>query len=60
MDLAVDEQGLWVLCGNTKSGYGLELRAGKIDVVRNIIPRYFDLTGTGEYMFLMKHCCDTA
>ncbi|XP_068756915.1 myocilin-like [Montipora capricornis] len=46
MDLAVDEQGLWVLCGNTKSGYGLELRAGKIDVVRNIIPRYFDLTGT--------------
>ena len=59
MDLAVDEQGLWVLCGNTKSGYSLGLRAGKIDVVRNIIPRYFDLS-TGEYVFLMKHCCDSA
>ena len=54
MDLAVDEHGLWVLCGNTNNNG--RLRAGKIDVVRNSIPRYFSLS-TGEYVFLMKHCC---
>ncbi|XP_068756105.1 olfactomedin-like protein 2B [Montipora capricornis] len=41
MDLAVDEHGLWVLCGNTNSPH--RLRAGKIEVVFNNIPRYFDL-----------------
>ncbi|XP_068696035.1 myocilin-like isoform X2 [Montipora foliosa] len=41
MDLAVDEQGLWVLCGHTNNGN--KLRAGRIDVVTNRIPRYFDL-----------------
>ncbi|XP_068696048.1 olfactomedin-like protein 2B [Montipora foliosa] len=42
MDLAVDEQGLWVLCGTTNNNG--RLRAGKIDVVRNSIPRYLDLS----------------
>ena len=41
MDLAVDEQGLWVFCGNTNKGN--RLRASKIDVVRNKIARSFDL-----------------
>ncbi|XP_068696055.1 olfactomedin-like protein 2A [Montipora foliosa] len=41
MDLAVDEQGLWVLCGNTNNYK--RLRAGKIDVVANDIAVTFDL-----------------
>ncbi|XP_068756106.1 myocilin-like [Montipora capricornis] len=41
MDLAVDEQGLWVFCGNYNNGN--RLRASKIDVVRNKIARSFDL-----------------
>ena len=52
MDLAVDEQGLWVLCGNTN--YPHRLRAGKIDVETNSIPRYFDLnTLSGKQVFMM-------
>ena len=49
MDLAVDEHGLWVLCGNTNNGN--KLRASKIDVVKNSIPRYFNLN-TGKCAFL--------
>ncbi|XP_068756113.1 olfactomedin-like protein 2B isoform X2 [Montipora capricornis] len=41
MDLAVDEHGLWVLCGNTNNLK--RLRAGKIDVVANAIVLTFDL-----------------
>ena len=35
MDLAVDEQGLWVIAGQSSSSYPLYL--GKIDVVKNSI-----------------------
>ncbi|XP_068755945.1 olfactomedin-like protein 2B [Montipora capricornis] len=41
MDLAVDEQGLWVLCGNTNNNK--RLRASIIDVVANTISLTFDL-----------------
>ncbi|XP_068756102.1 noelin-like [Montipora capricornis] len=38
MDLAVDEQGLWVLCGNTGSK---RLMARKINIVKNTITHSF-------------------
>ncbi|XP_068756110.1 olfactomedin-like protein 2A [Montipora capricornis] len=41
MDLAVDEQGLWVLCGHTSNSY--MLRAGKIDVETNSIAPSYNL-----------------
>ncbi|XP_068696049.1 olfactomedin-like protein 2A [Montipora foliosa] len=46
MDLAVDEQGLWVLCGHTNNGN--RLRASKIDVETNSNPRYFHLNSLSE------------
>ncbi|XP_068697071.1 noelin-like [Montipora foliosa] len=42
MDLAVDEQGLWVLCGTTNNDK--RLTAGKIDVETNNIARNFYLS----------------
>ncbi|XP_044177225.1 olfactomedin-like protein 2B [Acropora millepora] len=41
MDLAVDEQGLWVIAGQSSSSYPLYL--GKIDVVKNSIPLGWNL-----------------
>ncbi|XP_068756108.1 olfactomedin-like protein 2B [Montipora capricornis] len=40
MDMAVDEQGLWVLCGNTGTS-AKSLMAGKINIVENIISHSF-------------------
>ena len=58
MDLAVDEQGLWVLCGTTNNDK--RPTAGKIDVETNKIARNFYLS-TGEHVFLMRQpliqCC---
>ena len=51
MDLAVDEQGLWVLCGTTNNDK--RLTAGKIDAETNNIARNFYLS-TGEHVFLMR------
>ena len=45
MDLAVDEQGLWVLFGGT--GNGRRLYAYKIDVYKNYVTNTWSL-GTGE------------
>ncbi|KAJ7365991.1 Noelin-2 [Desmophyllum pertusum] len=42
MDLAVDEQGLWVLWGST--GNSRRLSASKIDVVRNVITQTYGLS----------------
>lgn len=45
MDLAVDEQGLWVLWGSTGNNY--RLYAYKIDVYRNVVTYTWSLnTGT--------------
>ena len=44
MDLAVDEQGLWVLWGSTGNSY--RLYASKIDVRRNTVIQTWSL-GTG-------------
>ena len=41
MDLAVDEQGLWVIAGRSSSSKPLHL--AKIDVVRNSMPIQWDL-----------------
>ena len=49
MDLAVDEQGLWLLWGSTSNGY--RLRASKIDVKRNTIIRTWYLN-TGKHSFI--------
>ena len=46
VDLAVDEQGLWVLWGNTGNSY--RLYAHKIDVYRGITTYGWGL-GTGDY-----------
>ena len=46
MDLAVDEQGLWVLWGST--GNNGKLHASKIDVNRNVITHTWTLN-TGMY-----------
>ena len=45
MDLAVDEQGLWVLWGST--GNSGKLYASKIDVYKNVITRTWSLN-TGK------------
>ena len=46
MDLAVDEQGLWVLWGSTGNSY--RLYASKIDVYKNVIIQTWSLaTGKG-------------
>ena len=44
MDLAVDEQGLWVLWGSTGNSY--RLYASKIDVRKNTVIQTWSL-GTG-------------
>ena len=46
VDLAVDEQGLWVLWGSTSNSY--RLHASTIDVTGNTIIRTWDLN-TGKY-----------
>ena len=46
MDLAVDEQGLWVLWGDNGNSY--RLRASKIDVRKNVVSHTWSLS-TGKY-----------
>ncbi|XP_068756099.1 olfactomedin-like protein 2A isoform X2 [Montipora capricornis] len=41
MDLAVDEQGLWVLCGTSSSSYPLYAR--NVDVVKNVLTHAWSL-----------------
>ena len=48
MDLAVDEQGLWLLWGSTSNSY--RLYASKIDVTRNTITNTWNLS-TGKHSF---------
>ena len=48
MDLAVDEQGLWLLWGGTSNSY--RLYASKIDVTTNSITNTWDLS-TGKHSF---------
>ena len=48
MDLAVDEQGLWVLWGSNGNSY--RLNAQKIDVYKNAITNTWSL-GTGMSYF---------
>ena len=47
MDLAVDEQGLWVLWGST--GNSGKLHAYKIDVYKNVVTHTWGLN-TGTYI----------
>ena len=47
MDLAVDEQGLWVLWGST--GNGGKMYASKIDVYKNVITHTWTLN-TGRHI----------
>ena len=49
MDLAVDEQGLWVLWGDKDNSY--RLYASKIDVYKNVIIQTWSLA-TGKYIFI--------
>ncbi len=51
MDLAVDEQGLWVLWGST--GNNGKLYASKIDVYRNVVTQTWTLN-TGKQKFYYK------
>ncbi|XP_074619616.1 olfactomedin-like protein 2A [Acropora palmata] len=51
MDLAVDEQGLWVIAGQSSSSYPLYL--GKIDVVKNSIPLSWNLRTSNYNYFPM-------
>ena len=51
MDLAVDEQGLWVIAGQSSSSYPLYL--GKIDVVKNSIPLGWNLRTSNNNYFPM-------
>ena len=46
MDLAVDEQGLWVLWGDNGNSY--RLHASKIDVRKNTVTHTWGLS-TGKY-----------
>ena len=48
MDLAVDEQGLWLLWGSSSNSH--QLRASKIDVNSNTIPKTWSLN-TGKHSF---------
>ena len=54
VDLAVDEQGLWVLLGYTK-GNSYELKLHNIDVYRSqIVPHAWSLgTVTGDYSYTL-------
>jgi len=47
MDLAVDEQGLWVLWGSTANGG--KLYAQKIDVYKNVVTQTWTLY-TGRHI----------
>ena len=49
MDLAVDEQGLWLLWGSSSNSH--QLRASKIDVTRNIITQTWSLN-TGKHLIM--------
>ena len=51
MDLAVDEQGLWVIVGQGSTTYPLYL--GKIDVVKNSIPIGWNLRTSNYNYFPM-------
>jgi len=51
MDLAVDEQGLWVLSGST--GNSKRLYATKIDVYKNTVTRSWSLS-TGKHTLPVK------
>ena len=46
MDLAVDEQGLWLLWGSSSNSH--QLRASKIDVTQNTITQTWSLS-TGKH-----------
>ena len=50
MDLAVDEQGLWLLWGSTSNSY--RLYASKVDVTRNTVTYNWGLS-TGKHS--LKH-----
>ena len=50
MDLAVDEQGLWVLWGST--GNSRRLYASTIDVVGNVVTHTYTLS-TGKHTVLI-------
>ena len=54
VDLAVDEQGLWVLLGYTK-GNSYELMLNNIDMYRSqIVPHSWSLgTVTGDYSYTL-------
>ena len=53
MDLAVDEQGLWLLWGST--GNSGKLSASKIDVYNNVIPQTWTLnTGNHKINILIR------
>ena len=53
MDLAVDEQGLWLLWGSNGNSY--RLYASKIDVTRNTITYTWGLS-TGKHSFNYRKC----
>ena len=61
MDLAVDEQGLWVLWGSTSNSY--RMHASKVDVTRNIITNTWDLNigrhsfNHGKYRLDLNESC---
>ena len=48
MDLAVDEQGLWLLWGSSSNNH--QIRASKIDVTQNTITQTWSLN-TGKHSF---------
>ena len=52
MDLLVDEQGLWVIVGQSSSGYLLHL--GKVDVVKNSRPLSWNLRTSNYNYFPIK------
>ena len=52
MDLAVDEQGLWVLFGST--GNHKKLQVAKVDVYRNVITNSWNLNSGKYKMFSSK------
>ncbi|KAL9969362.1 hypothetical protein ACROYT_G021570 [Oculina patagonica] len=54
MDLAVDEQGLWVLCGGT--GNNGKLYANKIDVYNNVVSQTWTLSTGKENILLVLFC----
>ena len=55
MDLAVDEQGLWVLYGGL--GNGKRLYASKVDVTRNIRTHTYSLNTGKHNGYYNKNSC---